>query len=76
MVFMLGKLRYIIDRNTALYNYLQCCRLLYINYAGLLLVSCTQTCKKDLQTFQNNAIRMSLRYRLQDRVSILDLYIG
>ena len=34
------------------------------DYGGFLLVSCDKSQKKDLQVLQNNALRISLRYRL------------
>ena len=67
-VYMLGKLRYFVDKKTALLIYKQAV-LPYFDYAGFLLVSCNQGQKKDLQTLQNNALRLCLRYRLVDKVS-------
>ena len=67
-VYMLGKLRYYIDKRTALLVYKQSV-LPYLDYSGFLLVSATQRQIKDLQTLQNNALRLCLRYNLIDRVS-------
>ena len=36
---------------------------------GFLLSSCNRGQKKDLQTLQNNALRICLRYKLADRIS-------
>ena len=41
----------------------------YFDYGGFLLVTCNQGQKKDLQTLQNNALRICFRYNLVDRVS-------
>ena len=67
-VYMLGKLRYFVDKKTALLIYKQAV-LPYFDYGGFLLISCNRGQKKDLQTLQNNALRICLRYRLADRVS-------
>ena len=67
-VYMLGKLRYYIDKATALLVYKQAV-LPYFDYSGFLLLSATQKQIKDLQTLQNNALRICLRYNLVDRVS-------
>ena len=56
-IYMLGKLRYFIDKSTALLIYKQAV-LPYFDYGVFLLVSCNQGQKKDLQTLQNNALRI------------------
>ena len=67
-IFMLGKLRYFVDKKTALLIYKQAV-LPYFDYGGFLLVSCNEGQKHDLQVLQNNALRICLRYRLIDRIS-------
>ena len=67
-VYMLGKLRYYIDKRTALLIYKQAV-LPYFDYSGFLLLSASSKQIKDLQTLQNNALRICLRYNLVDRVS-------
>ena len=64
-IYMLGKLRYYIDKTIALTVYKQAV-LLYFNYSGFLLLSATHKQIKDLQTLQNNALRICLRYNLVD----------
>ena len=73
-VYMLGKLRYFVDKVTALLIYKQAV-LPYFDYGGFLLASCNQGQRKDLQTLQNNALRICLRYRLADRISERTLHI-
>ena len=64
----LGKLRYFVDKKTALLIYKQAI-LPYFDYSGFMLTSCNQGQKKDLQRLQNNALRLCLRYNLVDRIS-------
>ena len=64
----LGKLRYYLDKETALLIYKQAV-LSYFDHGGFLLLSANRGQKKDLQTLQNNALRICLRYNLFDRVS-------
>ena len=54
-IFKLSNLRYLVDKKAALTIYKQAI-LRYMDYIGFML-SCTQKCKKDLQTLQNNALR-------------------
>ena len=68
-VFMLGKLRYLVDKKTAVLIYKQVV-LPYLDYAGFLTLSCNVGHRKDLQVLQNNALRICLRYRLADRVRV------
>ena len=67
-IFMLGKLRYFLDRKSALLVYKQAI-LPLIDYASFLLLSVSLGCKRDLQGLQNNALRICLRYRMQDHVT-------
>ena len=73
-IYMLGKLRYFINEYTALLVYKQAI-LPYFDYASFLMVSCNRGQKKDLQTLQNNALRLCLRYKLADRVSERRLHV-
>ena len=73
-VYMLGKLRYYVDKGTALLIYKQAV-LPYFDYGGFLLVSCNQGQRKDLQTLQNNALRICLRYKLADQISERNLHL-
>ena len=66
-VYMLGKLRYFIDRKAALLVYKQAI-LPYVDYAGFVLIACSKGSKKDLQILQNNALRICLRYCMIDHV--------
>ena len=66
-VYMLGKLRYFVPKETALLIYKQAI-LPYFDYGGFLQLSCNRGQAKDLQTLQNNALRICLRYNLVDRV--------
>ena len=72
-VYMLGKLRYFIDKKAALLVYKQAI-LPYVDYAGFVLLSCGKGCKKDLQILQNNALRICLRYCMVDHVTIERLH--
>ena len=65
---MLGKLRYMVDKTTTLLIYKQAV-LPYFDYGVFLISSCNRGQKKDLQTLQNNALRICLRYKLADRIS-------
>ena len=67
-VYMLGKLRYFVEKETALLIYKQAV-LPYFDYGGFLLLSTNRGQTKDLQTLQNNALRICLRYNLVDKVS-------
>ena len=67
-VYMLGKLRYYVNSETALLIYKQAV-LPYFDYGGFLLMAVNRGQSKDLQTLQNNALRICLRYNLADRVS-------
>ena len=68
-IFMLGKLRYLVDKRSAVLVYKQAI-LPYPDYAGFILVGCNIGYKKELQILQNNPLRMCLRYRLADRVTV------
>ena len=72
-VYMLVKLKFFVDKRTALLIYKQAI-LPYFDYGGFLLTSCNQGQTKYLQTLQNNALRICLQYRLVDRVSEVALH--
>ena len=72
-VFMLGKLRYFVDKKTAVLIHKQVV-LPYLDSAGFLTLSCNVGHRKDLQILRNNALRICLRYRLADRVRIEALH--
>ena len=42
----------------------------FIDYASFMLNSCNLGCKKDLQILQNNALRIYVRYKMVDHVTI------
>ena len=46
----------------------------YVDYVSFVLLSCNVGMRKDLQTLQNNALCISLRYRLVDRITIDQLH--
>ena len=68
-IYMLGKLRYLVDKNSAVLIYKQTI-LPHLDYIGFVLLSCNIGARKSLQTLQNNALRLCLRYRLLDHVRI------
>ena len=72
-IFMLAKLRYLLDKNSTVLIYKQTI-LPYIDYVSFVLLSCNNGMRKNLQTLQNNALRLSLRYKLADHVSIEQLH--
>ena len=68
-IYMLGKLRYLVDKKSAIIIYKQTV-LPYLDYIGFVLLSCNKGARKSLQTLQNNALRLCLHYRLVDHVRI------
>ena len=42
----------------------------FVDYAGFMLITCNKGCRRDLQILQNNALRICLRYRMVDHVTI------
>ena len=72
-VYMLGKLRYLVDKKSAVLIYKQTI-LPYLDYIGFVLISGNIGARKSLQTLQNNALRLCLRYRLNDHVRIERLH--
>ena len=43
-------------------------------YSGFLLISCNKTDREDLQVIQNNALRLCLGLRLNDRISLVEIH--
>ena len=72
-IFMLGKLRYFIDKRAALLVYKQAI-LPFMDYAAFVLMSCGKGSKKDMQILQNNALRICLRYCMVDHVTVEQLH--
>ena len=72
-IFVLFKIRKYVDNATALLIYKQAV-LPLLEYAGFVLVSCTIQQRRNLQTLQNNVLRLCKRYLLRDRVQIQDLH--
>ena len=72
-VFMLGKLRYLIDKKSALLVYKQTI-LPYIDYGSFIILACNNGRRKHIQTLQNDALWSCLRYKLSDRVTIERLH--
>ena len=44
------------------------------DYSGFLLISCYKTDREDLQVIQNNALRLCLDLRLNDRISFVEIH--
>ena len=57
---MLGKIRYLVDRKSAILIYKPTV-LPLLDYVGLVLLTCNIGVRKDLQILQNNALRLCLR---------------
>ena len=72
-VFMFCKLRHLIDKKSATLDYKQAI-LPFKDYASFILLSCNVCRRKEIQTLQNNALCLCLRYKLADRVSIRRLH--
>ena len=68
-IFVMSKIRKCVDIRTALLIYKQAV-LPIVEYAGFVLISCNVGQRRDLQTLQNNALRMCKRYYLIDRIPI------
>ena len=68
-IFTLSKIRKYIDNRTAVLIHKQAI-LPLLEYAGFILVSCNVGQRSELQTLQNNALRLCQRYYLVDRVRI------
>ena len=72
-IFVLSKIRKFVDSRTALLVYKQAI-LPLAEYAGFVLISCNIGQRHDLQTLQNNALRLCKRYHLLDRIQIEQLH--
>ena len=68
-IFVMSKIRKYVDNRSALLIYKQAV-LPIVEYAGFVLISCIVGQRRDLQTLQNNALRLCKRYYLLDRVPI------
>ena len=68
-IYMLGKLRYLVDKKSAVLIYKQTI-LPYLDYIGFVLLSCNIGARRSLQVLQNNALRICLHYRLVDHVRV------
>ena len=69
----LYKIRKYIDKPSALAIYKQMMLPLF-DYSGFLLLSCLKSDREDLQIIQNNALRLCLGLRLNDRISLVDIH--
>ena len=70
---LIHKIRRYIDNSSALAIYKQMILPLF-DYSGFLLLSCLKTDREDLQIIQNNALRLCLNLRLNDRVSLCNIH--
>ena len=68
-IFILSKIRKYVNNMTALLIYKQAI-LPLVEYAELVLGSCTIGQRRELHTLQNKALRLSKRYYLSDRILI------
>ena len=70
---MLYKIRRYLNNDSALAIYKQMILPLF-DYCGFLLLSCCKNDREDLQVIQNNALRLCLNLRLNDRISLLEIH--
>ena len=70
---ILHKIRRYIDIPSALAIYKQMILPLF-DYSVFLLLSCPKTNREDLQVIQNNALRLCLDIRLNDRITLIDIH--
>ena len=68
-IFVLSKIRKYVDNRTSLLIYKQTV-LPLVEYVGFVLISCTAGQMYELQVLQNNALCLSKRYHLLDRIRI------
>ena len=68
-IYSLVKIRDLITTKCALTIYKQTILPLF-DYSGFIIISCNISDRSDLQTFQNNALRICFNVRLRDRVSV------
>ena len=69
----LHKIRRYLNKDTALAIYKQMVLPLF-DYSGFLLLSCYKTDREDLQVIQNNALRLCLDIKLNDRISFVEIH--
>ena len=72
-IYTLVKLRNTIDTNCAITIYKQTI-LPLLDYAGFLLISGNVSDRNELQTLQNNALRICFNVKLRDRMSIVQMH--
>ena len=72
-IFVLSKIRKYVNTKTAVLIYKQAI-LPLMEYAGFVLISCSIKQRRELQTLQNNALRVCKRYYLRDRIRIDNLH--
>ena len=72
-IYMLIKIRKFIDTQCALIIYKQTI-LPLLDYAGFLLISGNISGRSDLQTLQNDALRICFNVKLRDRISIVQMH--
>ena len=70
---ILAKLRYLVDKKSAILVYKQTI-LPFLDYVGFVLLSSNIGMRRELQLLQNNAVRLCLRYHLADRISVQRLH--
>ena len=73
-IFMLKKIRKYLTFDAAVTVYKQTI-LPVIDYAGFLLLACSQGDLDDLQVLQNDILRICTKTKLSDRISIEELHI-
>ena len=69
----LDKIRRYLNKDSALAIYKQMILPLF-DYSGFLLLSCYKTDREDLQVIQNNALRLCLDIKLNDRISLIEIH--
>ena len=73
-IFTLAKIRSCLTEHAAIMIY-KLTILPYIEYAGFLVVACTLEDRKDLQIYQNDALRICTKQKLSDRIRIEDIHL-
>ena len=73
-IYILAKIRNQIDCNCAISIYKQTI-LPLLDYSGFMLISGNVSDRLDLQTLQNNALRICFNVRLRDRISIDRMHV-
>ena len=73
-IYSLVKIRDFITFKCALTIYKQTILPLF-DYSGFIIISCNVSDRKDLQTLQNNALRVCFNVKLRDRVAVRGLHV-